>query len=202
MILPIRCEYCSAPGAAVCTSCARDLPWANAGPPPENCDAVFTAFRLSAPVQAQIHALKYQAQLRHARQLGELMAHRLAARPEPLPQVLMPVPLHRERLRRRGFNQSLEIARAIERMLALHLWPRAARRTRNTEDQIGKSAVERRRNVRGAFALSQRLDGLHIALLDDVMTTGATLSELAKACRDAGAERIEAWALAQAPLAD
>ncbi len=202
MILPARCEYCGTPGAAVCAPCVHDLPWNLQNQPHEHIDHVFAAFRLQAPVQAQIHALKYQSAFRHAQILGTLMARRIAARPETLPQILIPVPLHASRLRSRGFNQSLEIARAIHRALDLQLLPQAARRIRDTEDQIGKSAVERRRNVRGAFEITRSLDELHVALLDDAMTTGATLTELAKLCRAAGAARVEAWALAQAPLAD
>lgn len=186
----------------MCAACAHDLPWHSETKPQEYIDHVFAAFQLKTPVQAQIHALKYQGALRHALTLGELMARRLATRAEPLPQILIPVPLHGSRLRSRGFNQSLEIARGIHRVLDVRLIPEAARRTRNTEDQIGKSAVERRKNVRGAFEVTCSLDELHIALLDDVMTTGATLVELAKVCRQAGAARIEAWALAQTPLAD
>ncbi len=161
---------------------------------------MFSAFHLRAPVQAQIHALKYRAQFRHARILGEQMARRIAARAAPLPPVLIPVPLHAGRLRLRGFNQSLEIARALQRVLNVELLPQAVQRVRATEDQIGKTAAERRKNVRGAFAATRSLAGVHVALLDDVMTTGATLAELAKVCREAGAARIEAWALAQAPL--
>lgn len=200
--LPLRCEYCGTKGAAVCDACARDLPWdPNLRPElaPE-FDAVFCAFRLAAPIQSQIHALKYHAQFRHAHRLGQLMARRLAMRAEPLPALLMPVPLHSTRLRARGYNQSQEFGRVLMQTLNVTLDTQAARRVRATEDQIGKSAVERRRNVKDAFAITRPLDGLHIALLDDVMTTGATLSELARACRKAGAAKIEAWAVCRAVL--
>lgn len=201
-LLPVRCEYCGAKGTAVCANCARDLPWdTNLRPElaPE-FDAVFCAFRLAAPVQAQVHALKYHAQFRHAQRLGRLMAQRLVLRAEPLPALLIPVPLHASRLRMRGYNQSHEFGRVLTQTLNLALDSAATRRVRATEDQIGKSAVERRRNVKGAFAATRPLDGLHIALLDDVTTTGATLGELAQVCRKSGAVRIEAWAVCRAPL--
>lgn len=76
----------------------------------------------------------------------------------------------------------------------------AARRLRHTVDQIGQTAAERRRNLKGAFAVSPRVAGRHLALIDDVMTTGATLEELARACKAAGAARVEAWAVARQPL--
>lgn len=218
MILPARCEYCGAKGATVCTACARDLPWNRTAcrfcalplNAPGTCaaclestppfDSAFAAFRLEVPVQAQIHALKYRAQFRHAQRLGELMARNVASRAEPLPALLIPVPLHATRLRLRGYNQSQEFARVLMQTLNIKLVATAAQRVRATDDQIGKSAVERRRNVKGAFEIARPLAGLHIALLDDVMTTGATLSELARVCRKAGATRIEAWAVCRAGL--
>jgi len=85
------------------------------------------------------------------------------------------------------------------RVLSLEVDTRSASRLRPTADQIGKSAAERRRNVKGAFSVdAARLDGRHIALVDDVMTTGSTLAELARACRKAGAARIEVWTAARA----
>lgn len=186
----------------MCEACARDLPWdSNLRPnPAPECDATFCAFRLAAPVQEHIHALKYRAQFRSVQRLGVLMAQRLARRSAPMPTLLLPVPLHPTRLRARGYNQSHELGRVLARTLTIALDAQAALRLRATDDQIGKSAAERRRNVKGAFAVTRSLAGLHIAVLDDVMTTGATLAELARACRAAGAATIEAWALAYAPL--
>ena len=148
-------------------------------------------------MQGAIHGLKYHAGFLHAHALGTLMARELARRRAPLPQLLIPVPLHRQRLFWRGYNQAAELARAMTRTLGVAVDSGAARRVRRTDDQIGRSAAERRRNVKGAFALERPLDGLHVALLDDVMTTGATLAELARSCRHAGARRIEVWAAAR-----
>lgn len=151
---------------------------------------------MEAPIQQGIHGLKYHARLMQARLLGQLMAQALSARSD-LPPLLIPVPLHRGRLFRRGYNQALEIARAISTTTGMQLRQELAQRTRATADQIGTSAVQRRRNVRGAFVVDPRVAGHSIALLDDVMTTGATLDELARVCRKAGATRIEAWAVAR-----
>ncbi len=128
--------------------------------------------------------------------LGQLMASALAARGR-WPDLLIPVPLHHRRLLRRGYNQALEIARPIAASGRTTLWPDAVRRIRATTDQIGTSASQRRRNVRGAFVADTRISGRSVALLDDVMTTGATLNELARVCRRAGATHIEAWAVAR-----
>ena len=186
------CPGCSQPQEhdALCPRCVRK-------PPP--FDSAWAAFRLAAPVQQGIHALKYHAGFVHAGLLGGLMAQRLAQRAQPLPQLIIPVPLHRTRLMRRGYNQALELARTLTRTLDIRVNANAAVRLRATPDQIGQSAAQRRRNLKNAFAVETCLSGQHIALLDDVMTTGATLAELARAARRAGAEKIEAWALARVP---
>jgi ComF family protein len=150
-------------------------------------------------VQQAIHGVKYHAGFLQARLLGELMAQKLGRRALPLPELVIPVPLHRNRLMRRGYNQSLEIAQTLKRTLAIKVDATAAKRIRATPDQIGLSAAQRRRNLHNAFVIDTRVAGKHIALLDDVMTTGTTLAELARAARKAGAVRIEAWAVARVP---
>lgn len=218
-LLPARCRSCGCvlDDGMLCAACTTSLPWNDSAcvhcarplPVTSRCSqclerspafaAAWTAFRLDTPVQQSIHALKYRADFAQARLLGELMAHRLALRAAPMPQRLLPVPLHPLRLARRGYNQALEIARVLGARLDIAVDVRAAERRRATEDQIGQSATARRRNMRGAFAVRADLSGLHVALVDDVMTTGATLDALARACRAAGAARIEAWAAARTP---
>ena len=125
---------------------------------------------------------------------------RCEPRPLALPQALLVVPLHKNRLRQRGYNQALELARPMARALAMPLCLDALRRVRSTHAQTELDAHARRRNVRGAFAL---LDGAalpaHVAVLDDVMTTGATLAECARVLKRAGVQTVDAWALARAP---
>jgi ComF family protein len=215
-----RCHFCAAEGGVlpVCAGCRGDLPWNAAACPgcalplasasrcsacqrrPRIFDAAWAAFRFEAPIRDAVHALKYQAQFAQARLLAGLMAEALAPRRQPWPQLLLPVPLHPRRLRGRGYNQSQEIVRRLAAALALPYRGDLLLRQRATADQIGMNAVQRRRNLRGAFAVAEAgaLQGLHIALVDDVMTTGATLEELARCCRRAGAVRIEAWAIARA----
>jgi ComF family protein len=165
-------------------------------------DGAFAAFTLRAPVQESIHALKYRARFASAVMLGEAFAEAYRATRQPLPGCLVPVPLHWRRQWWRGYNQAIELARVIGHTLAIPVVPEAARRPRATPDQIGQNASARRRNLAGAFAASPQLAGQHIALLDDVMTTGATLDALARACKAAGASRVEAWAIARQPLPD
>lgn len=217
-LLPRRCQFCGGHAAdeSICTACAAELPWNYCACPrcarPQNhrgtcadClahppafSAAWAPFQLQPPVQQRVHAIKYRADFGSARLLARLMA---AAAPRALPEqaVLMPVPLHRGRLWRRGYNQSLELGRELQRELKLPLQAHWARRLRATADQIGMDAAARRRNLKNAFEVDARVSGRSVILLDDVMTTGATLHELARACRRAGAVDVWAWALARVP---
>ena len=220
-LLPPACRLCgdSIGAALICAPCAAGLPWNTRACPgcaapvaldglpcpacqqrPRAFDAAIAGFVLAPPVQQGIHALKYRARFAEAALLGSAFAERLKRRGAVLPDLLVPVPLHWRRQWQRGYNQSLELARVIGESLDVPVDATAAKRVRATPDQIGQSAVERRRNLKGAFAVSSLVAGRHVALVDDVMTTGATLEELARACKAAGAARVEAWALARQPL--
>jgi ComF family protein len=217
-----RCHGCGARVARgpLCAGCASALPWNDSAcrtcglplPPapalrPRACseclleappqDATWAAFTYRAPVAGQIQDLKFRGQLAGAHVLGALLAERLARRPQPLPQLLIPVPLHVGRLRRRGYNQALELARELGRRLSIPLALDAAQRVRATGAQTRLPAAARRHNVRGAFGVAAAVRGRHVALVDDVVTTGATVAELAAAARAAGAARIEVWAAAR-----
>jgi ComF family protein len=214
-----ECRWCDAPatGICLCVRCAADLPWIEHACPncarpqlhdqpcaacakrPPAFDAAWAAFRFEAPIHRCILGLKYRASFVDARMLGNLLSARLHTHRDPLPQLLLPVPLHRRRLVQRGYNQALEVAHIVGKALSVPVAHDVALRVRATEDQIGKTAAQRRRNVRGAFALRGSVEGLHVALFDDVMTTGATLGELARVCRAGGAARVEAWSIARAP---
>lgn len=219
-LLPPACTLCGAAtaGALLCAPCTADLPWNTPACPgcalpaaqavlctacqqkPRAFEAAFAAFVLATPIQQGIHALKYQARFQQATLLATAFASRLRHRTEPLPTLLIPVPLHWRRQWSRGYNQSLELARSIGAELGIAVDTEAAKRLRATPDQIGQTAVQRRKNLKDAFAVSPRIAGQHIALLDDVMTTGATLEELAHTCKAAGAVTVEAWAIARQPL--
>ena len=110
---------------------------------------------------------------------------------------MLPVPLSAARLRERGYNQSMEIARAVARTLGPKLQPWLCERSRDTRAQVDLPAADRVRNVRGAFRCPRPLDGIAVAVVDDVMTTGATLDEIAGALKRAGASRVVNWVAAR-----
>jgi ComF family protein len=117
-----------------------------------------------------------------------------------LPDLILPVPLHRGRLRQRGYNQALELAKPLARAFGIPLQNALLQRQRATPAQTELDAVTRRRNMHGAFALRAGTQlPVHVAILDDVMTTGATLAECARVMKRAGVQRVDVWALARAP---
>lgn len=219
-LLPPACTLCGSAttGALLCTPCTAGLPWNSPACPgcalpaaqavrcpaclhkPRAFDAAHAAFVLATPVQEGIHTLKYQARFQQAELLGATFASSISRCSEPLPTLIVPVPLHWRRQWSRGYNQSLELARVIGGRLGIAVEAKAAMRQRATPDQIGQTAAQRRQNLKGAFRATARVSGQHIALLDDVMTTGATLEELARVCKAAGAARVDAWAIARQPL--
>lgn len=122
--------------------------------------------------------------------------------PPSIPDLLIPVPLHPSRLRKRGYNQALELARPLGRRLGIPVRHDVLRRTRCTGAQTELDAAARVGNVRGAFALASLPAQRHVALVDDVMTTGATLAEAALVLLAAGMDRVDVWALARTPRPD
>ena len=219
-VFPPICILCGdrGEGLDLCAGCHADLPWVKATCPRcgralstatlcENCqrhspfyDRIFTAFAYEPPVDHLVVSLKFQDRLAHARLLGELLAESLAKRIGPLPELILPVPLHYTRLRTRGYNQALELAYPVGRRLGVPVAATVCRRVHATTAQSRLSAERRRHNVRGAFAVMQRnkIAGRHVAILDDVVTTGHTVNELARVLCQAGAREIEVWAIARA----
>jgi ComF family protein len=143
--------------------------------------------------------VKFHGRLNHARLLGQMLAQAVQEHLPSAAQVLIPVPLHPARLASRGFNQSLEMARVVARVLGLPVDSRCCRRVLHTPPQTGLDEPARRRNIRGAFAAQTPLPWRRVAILDDVVTTGSTVSELALVLRRAGAESVEVWAVARTP---
>jgi ComF family protein len=133
------------------------------------------------------------------RLLGQLLARSVQAAGQPLPEVLVPVPLHRRRLAERGYNQALEIARVVARQLELPLEPGCCDRGVATLSQAGLDEGSRRRNIRGAFRARSPLGLRDLAIIDDVVTTGSTVEELARVLKRAGALHVQVWALARTP---
>jgi ComF family protein len=201
-LFPPRCCLCGFPGASpdldLCDFCHEDLPWARAA------DDVFAALRYEAPVDELVRRLKYQGVMANARVLGVLLAQRARERGDALPRLLVPVPLHAARWRERGFNQAASIARYAAQQLEIPVARHAVKRVRDTPSQTALDPVARRRNVRGAFALrgarqrERLLAAEHVAIVDDVVTTGSTANELRGVLLAAGVRRVEVWAVARA----
>jgi ComF family protein len=214
-LLSQDCILCAAPsGAAVfCAGCARDLPALGeacprcAGPSPGGAvcgrclaappsyDATVAAWRYAFPVDRLVLALKYGGRLALARAFGAALAARVA---DVRVDLAMPMPLAPPRLRSRGFNQAMEIARERSRATGCAVEPQGAVRVRDTPPQGDLPPDARAANVRGAFACVRAVAGLSIAVVDDVMTTGASLDELAATLKRAGATRVENWVVARA----
>jgi ComF family protein len=151
------------------------------------------------PLATAIHRLKYGRRRVLAEVLGELLAERYPFPPTPL---LVPVPLHRARARVRGFDQALLLGRVLARRRGLGLLgPRVLRRVRPTLPQAALGARARRRNLRDAFAVRDpdAVTGLHLLLVDDVMTSGATANACAEALLAAGAARVDVYTVGRAP---
>jgi len=142
-----------------------------------------------------IHSLKYRANLAMAPILADLLAAQIDQ--VIFPDFIVPMPLHPVRLRERGFNQALEIARCIARKTGIALLPDVCKRIKNTISQTGLPWKEREKNIRGAFVCEMDLTGKHIAVLDDVMTTGATLNELARVLHAHRAIKVSGWVVAR-----
>ena len=114
-----------------------------------------------------------------------------------LPDFIVPMPLHHTKLRERGFNQSMEIARSVSRHSGVALLSRACKRIKNTPSQTGLPWKEREKNIKDAFVCETDFTGKHVAILDDVLTTGATVNELAKVIRKRGAAQVTGWIIAR-----
>jgi len=184
------CATCGLPqpvASAACGTCRH------APPPYQRTRA---PFRYGFPLDRLLPRFKFHGDLAAGALLAELM---LAGLPrDALPQALVPVPLHLARLRERGYDQALELARALGAGLRLPVRPLLERQFATTA-QSTLGAAARRRNVRGAFRCRAGPLPRHVALVDDVMTTGATLHECAAVLRRAGVEQVEVWVVARAP---
>jgi ComF family protein len=146
-----------------------------------------------------IRRLKYGGGVAEGRVLGQLLAQSLAAMQRPRrPELLLPVPLGRARFADRGYNQANELATYVSHRLAIPMRTDLLVRTRDTLEQVGLDRKARRKNLRKAFALTQPIREQHVAILDDVVTTGSTANEIARVLKRAGAQQVEVWAVARA----
>ena len=186
-------------GAAHCPSCALPTPSGETcgqcvRHPPLFARAT-AVFGYAFPLDKLIQAMKYGEQLALANAFSEKLAHGIDK--SDLPDCIIPMPLHPAKLRERGFNQSLLLAAKAARELGIKLLPDACQRVRDTPPQSALPWKERKRNVRNAFRCDVDLTGMHVALVDDVLTTGASLNALAEAVQKRGAIKMSAWVVAR-----
>lgn len=221
-LMPLRCSLCGSrtgyAGGQICGGCFDDLPWiANAcalcaaplelalpsgvhcgscqsRPPPFTLTVAPLAYRF--PVDAGLKALKFGRRLHYAAAFAGVLASQMEQMPANV-DALLPVPLHRRRQLWRGFNQAKELSLPLARRFKLPL-TEIARRRRATNYQSGLSAAERRDNLRNAFVVRGGLKYRHIVIVDDVVTTGATTQQLAKALIDNGVKQVSVLAVARA----
>lgn len=223
-LLPSLCVLCNTPVKHqwdLCFSCCKELPRINqacftcglplkgaalanvqCGVCQQKTPAFYktvAAFLYASPIDFLVTGLKFKQKLNYAELMGYLLAHRIQYiyRNDCLPQVIIPVPLHRQRLRERGFNQALEIAKPISRYLNLPLLRNGCRRSRVTLAQSELPAMRRYQNVKGAFRVKITAAFSHVAIVDDVMTTGSTVNELANVLQKHGIGRVDVWCCAR-----
>lgn len=218
-LLPPQCMLCGAAGSdrlALCDACRSELPCLGkacercaeplpvAGvcgrclrrPPPQN--RAHAGFLYAAPLDRLVQGLKFGRRLGLARLTGALLAKAAQSGRWERPELLIPVPLHDTRLRQRGYDQAQAIAREAGRRLGIPVDAHACRRLRATAPQTGLALADRQRNVRGAFTVHKPLAVGHVAVVDDVMTTGATAGALATALKRSGVTRVDVWVLCRA----
>ena len=181
------CPRCAldSPAGAVCGRCLAH---------PPHYDATVAALAYRFPADVLVQALKFRGQLALAPFLGDLLSKCISSNDV---DYVVPVPLSPERLRSRGYNQALEIARHVAHPAGGRLAPELCERTRDTPAQTELPLAERAKNVRGAFHCPRLLAGARVAVLDDVMTTAATLDEMAVTLKRAGAAHVVNWVVAR-----
>jgi len=195
------CRICAAPlwdDAAEAARSHREWVCGRCQKHPPAFTSVIAAFTYQEPISNLILDLKYHRKLYLARVLGSLMADTVATTISTPPDIILPIPLHRTRLRTRGYNQAYELAKPLARQFGLTVDPRRLQRLRKTPSQTDLPRRQRLKNVRGAFAVSGNVVGMRIALVDDVMTTGHTANAAADALLKAGARSVEVWLVARA----
>lgn len=199
---PMACRMCAYPltvntvdviNPSVCGQCLQN-------PPP--FEFTYSALQYEKPVDHWVLGLKFSRQLVCAKLLADLLLLRLPYQTDSpdKPELIIPMPLHPQRLRERGYNQALEIARPLAKKLRIPLALKVCQRVIATAPQASIPAEERRKNVKQAFQVSPDLKARHVAIVDDVVTTGSTVTELTRALREAGVKRVDVWCCARTRL--
>lgn len=226
-LFPSNCLFCKSDtknSSLLCSACIEELPYLksvclhcgkslvgdigeknycgaclNQKFPFEN---VFIPFQYENPISRLVIDLKFNQKLLYAKILGNLMADFLTKKyqEKEKPQLIIPVPLHKKRLRERGFNQALEIARPIAKKLKIPIDIYSCIRIKNTLAQSILNIEERKQNIKNAFLLKKSLEVNYVAIVDDVMTTGNTVKEFAKILKKSGIMKIDVWCCAKTTI--
>ena len=186
------CPVCALPtaNASTCANCLNNKkPLLNKS---------VSLFRYQYPVNLIIQNIKFNSDLVAAKCLGHLLADIILEKGGVIPECIVPVPMHYSRLRQRGYNPALEIARPVASVLGLPIDIKICKRTRRTKPQTELTEKQRKQNVRNAFSIAGKSYYRHIAIVDDVMTTGSTINELARLLARAGTIKIDVWVCARA----
>ncbi len=188
----IHCERCALPMAhkSLCGHCQRC---------PPVFDSVIAPLRYQDPIDQMLCALKYHQQLSFARTAAGLITDMVRESGEPMPDLLIGVPMTHRAVRKRGLNQAVFLARLIGRQLGIPVKSTLIKKLRETDRQSTLNASKRQRNLKGAFHCKGSLEDKHIALVDDILTTGATANEISKVLKVAGANRVDIWVCARTP---
>lgn len=199
------CAFCGLPrlpGYPLCQCCHEELPWlaTEHNLPIPDCSATLSAFAYQPPISNLLLGIKFGRNLRELATVGELTATGILPHISQVPEAILPVPLHTARLYKRGFNQALELARPLARQIDIPLLASTIIRSKATLPQTELDSGQRQHNLKQAFQLHQPLRHRHIAVFDDVITTGATARELALLLLANGAEQVEIWSCARAVL--
>jgi len=216
----LNCNDVGEDGFDLCRRCYQNLPWIRhacmrcALPLPTGSSSVcgscsnrnlyfdqaFAPFLFDHFVREAVHQFKFNSKLNYGKLLAQLLTRYIQEQNLAAPDVLIPVPLHRKRLRRRGFNQALEIVRVINNQINSAISIKEVQRVRETRVQMELPAKNRYANVKNAFQLhstNSNFNGKHVAIIDDVMTTGNTVNEVARCIKKVGAGRVDIWCIAR-----
>jgi ComF family protein len=209
----LLCADYNANEIGLCSPCFSSLPWHTTAQCPQcalitdgaicgNClnaepafDATYALFTYTYPIDSILQQYKYNDMLHLANVFAKIF-HQHHKTPHSI-DLVIPMPMHPQRLQERGFNQALEIARYLAKQFKIEVNYQTCQRIKLTPPQAGLPLKERIKNVRGVFECKQPLQGLNIVIVDDVMTTGASMNELASTLKKAGAAHVECWVIAR-----
>lgn len=216
-LIPSRCALCGTAGTPLCPACQADLPrqlhscrrcglvleldaltrfCGECLRNPPHFHLTLSPYAYQPPISHLITGLKYQRRLSLVPVLAKTLVEHIEQHIADV-DALLPVPLHASKMHQRGFNQALELARPLSKCFGIPIMHQLERH-RATEAQSSLHADERQKNVRNAFRITQHFDYRRVAIVDDVMTTGSTVNEIAKLLASAGVEEVQVWCIARA----